>query len=194
MVDEVALIVEGQGDVEAAPILIRRIASDHYGRHDLRMRSRPFRVRRGRFSSRFDDLENAVSFLSNAAKSIIIVLDSDDDDPQQLRTGLETRAAVVASHVNTLVCPAVREYEAWFLASLGSMSGSLGVKAGLPSEPNCEEPRGAKGRFQGFLESGTYSETVDQPRFTRAIDIEEAMRNSGSFRELVAAVGRVLQP
>lgn len=182
------LIVEGQGDALALPVLVRRILHESLQRFDCVLVAPAFRVKRGRFHERFDDFESALTFLAAKCDAILVVLDSDDDDPEVLANGLQLRAETAVGHVPVAVRPAVREFEAWFLASVPALRGRRGVPTDAPEVPHSSEPRSAKSVFESLLLSGVYSETVDQPSFAAIVDLELCKRESASFNALAEAI------
>lgn len=191
---KLGLIVEGHGDALALPTLVRRIAGEILHLPTVLIQEPAFRVKRGRFAERFDDYERALQLLSVNVDGILVVLDSDDDDPDELMQNLQTRALACVGHRPVRVAPAVREFEAWFLASLEELAGIEGITDTPERIDEPESVRGAKGVFERNLDSRTYSESVDQKRYCRVISIRNALRNSPSFGRLVAHVTDLLAP
>lgn len=186
------MIVEGQGDGIAVPSLITRILVDHHAYFSAILPKPPMKVSRSRFASKFDDFERALRLLAPASDAIVVIIDSDDDDPDELRRGLESRASITAGHLPVIIAPAVKEYEAWLLASVPEMAGLAGVSpdATAPNDP--ESVRDAKGAFRHCLADRRYSESVDQKRYTSLIDVARAAERSPSFRRLVDALARLV--
>ncbi|MDN4615140.1 DUF4276 family protein [Leifsonia sp. F6_8S_P_1B] len=184
--------MEGHGEVLAMPSLVARVAREAYGRFDIVPQHSPMRVKRGRFSPRFSDYERALQLVSVAHESVLVVLDSDDDDPEQLASDLEARASECVSHRRVLVAPAVREFEAWFLASIDTMAGREAVKPDAQFQTNPELLKGPKNHFASLLINGVYSESVDQKRYASLIDVDTATKRSRSFARLVDAIGQLI--
>lgn len=143
----IASIVEGQGEVTAVPILLRRIASEVSPNIFVNAR-RPIRVRRhGVLKEK--KLEDAVDLagrqVGKQLGGILILLDADDDCPKHLAEEVLRRARAARSDQHIRVVLAKREYEAWFLAAARSIAGKREIdKSTLPpAEP--ESIRGAKG-------------------------------------------------
>lgn len=185
-------IVEGHGDSLALPTLVTRVANERFQRADVVMPKTPMRVTRSRFSANFDDYSKALRLLAPQCDGILVVLDSDDDDPVTLRTDLESRAQQVVGHVPVRVAPAVREYEAWLLASIPEMAGQLTLPADATYSGSVEVVRGAKGAFKKLTANRVYSETVDQKKFTAILDIAAAESRSPSFAQFVQLLGELL--
>lgn len=179
-------IVEGDGEVAALPILLRRVGewqTPEKGIHVLP----PIRVRRDRFLNREDEFRRML-FLA-AAKCgesgwILVLLDADDDCPAELGAQMLERARRIVPHRRVSVVLANREYEAWFLAAAESLHGCRGLTFDFPPNFAAERPRDAKGWLGECMVTGTYRETTDQPAFSALMDLQQAFKNSRSFRKL----------
>lgn len=192
-------IVEGHGEVNAVPVLLRRIAREICERYDVEILS-PHRVPRGRIVAHdARELKRAVNLgalkISHTRMFgvILVLLDADDDCPAELGPRLLqqiSRPDVVAS-----VVVAKREYEAWFLAGAQSLRGKRNIldTAVAPEDP--EAIRGTKQHIERhFLVPGAiYRETVDQPALTALLGLEEA-RSAPSFNKLCRDLLRLLSP
>ena len=178
---KIGCIVEGQGDVEAVPVLIRRVAADLYP--ELPIITHPIRVNRNQIV-KVDNLEETIDAASRKVGrqgGIFIILDSDDDCPAKLGPELLQRALKVQSNLPIAVVLAKCEFEAWFLAAAESLSGQRGLKNNLQPPNNPEEIRGAKEWLTHQMESDRkYRETLDQPALTARFDFEQA-RQASSF-------------
>jgi hypothetical protein len=182
----VASIVEGDGEVAALPVLLRRLCAWLSPDAHINV-SQPIRVRRDRFLNRDEEFRRYL--LLAAAKSgdegwILILLDADDDCPAELGPRVLDRAREVVPHRPVSVVLATREYEAWFLAAAESLHGQRGFA--FESSPNFEpeQPRDAKGWLTKRIARGKYRETTDQPAFTKLMDLQQAFDLSRSFRKL----------
>ena len=115
-------IVEGEGEVSAVPILLRRILheqGDHYGVDVLK----PINAR-GK-DDLIKRLEDNVGYAieDDRCAAILVLLDADRDCPVELSTELARRVNSMNLHVPTAVVCAKREYENWFLASDETFEG-----------------------------------------------------------------------
>ena len=193
MTVQIGCIVEGYGEVEAVPILIRRVAESLYP--ELLVDTlRPIRVSRNQIV-KAGELERAVELAARKIGGhggIFIILDSDDDCPARLGPKLLCRALEVRGDLPIAVVLAKREFEAWFLAAAESLRGHRGLKNDLQSPHNPEGIRGAKGWLRQRLESGeTYRETLDQPALTASFDLDQA-RHADSFDKCYRDIVRLL--
>lgn len=189
----VVAIVEGDGEVSALPVLLRRVAS--WRSPDVFVElPPPIRVRRDRFLNRDDEFRRFL--LLAAAKCedpgrILIVLDADDDCPAALGPAIAARAGAVVPHRHVSVILANREYEAWFIAAAASLHGFRGFRFDETRPVEAEVPRDAKGWVRDRMVHRSYSEATDQAAFSSLIDLEAAFANSRSFRKLCAEWDRV---
>ena len=138
-------IVEGQGEVSAVPILIRRIAAAISS--VVPQVPKPIRVKRHRLLKEHE-LERYVDLAARQAGPdgrILIILDADDDCPPERASEILQRATAAHSDCRVRVVLAQREYEAWFLAAADSIAGHRELRSDTttPSEP--ESIRDAKG-------------------------------------------------
>jgi len=193
MMLNLSLIVEGHGETEAVPVLLRRLQRVLYPDLALRIFP-PHRVGRNRLVKE-NELERAVEFLARRMerpRAILILIDADDDCPAVVGPALVDRARRARGDVPTAVVLAKREFEAWFLASLDSLRGRRGLSPQLPSVPDPEVVRDAKG-FLSRCMPGTraYSPVVDQPALAAQFDLESARRGSESFDKFWREVQRL---
>jgi hypothetical protein len=180
-------IVEGDGEVAAFPVLLRRVGqwlTPEIGASILA----PIRVRKDRFLNRQEEFRRHL--LLAAAKAgkggwILILLDADDDCPALKGVEISERAKEIVPHRRIAVVLANREYEAWFIAAAASINGhrGLALTAG-DQDVAAENPRDAKGWLAQRLPTGTYRESTDQAAFSAVLDLQLAFDRSRSFRKL----------
>ena len=169
-------IVEGPGEVKAAPILLRRILHERLGRYELEVkRPKNAQNKGGLVKGLGKFLVYAKRTLGCAA--ILVLVDTERDCPRELGVQLARRASAAGVGLPIAVVCAKREYENWFLASDEDFSG------------DAEEFGGAKAWLTNRLAPGlAYKETKDQPSLSATMDIEAAFQSSRSFRRLCSAV------
>jgi hypothetical protein len=184
-VTTIACIVEGDGEVRALPVLLRRLAESR-GIFDIRIPA-PIRVHRDQFMRRDEEFRRKL--LLAAAKAdggtVLILLDADDDCPVHLAADLNRRALEVLGEVIVAVVVPQREYEAWFLAAAGSLAGKRGLQEDLVAPMDSDAVRNAKGWLSERMPNGRYHEVSDQPAMSALLDIDEALAGSRSFRKFV---------
>lgn len=164
---EVAPIVEGHGDVDALPVLLRKI------RPDLVVR-RPVRIPRSRLTMP-DHLERAARIAASNLKTrglVLLVMDADDDCAATLGPALQKQLSTLFPSLSCRVALAVREFEAWIVGGDERFSVD-----------NADIAGNLKGRIEQ-LGGSKYRESVDQPRWTATASLERLRMTSRSFRHL----------
>jgi len=179
MTVRIGCIVEGHGECESVPILIRRIAGELDPALAVQI-PHPVRVTRSKLLKP-GELENAVDLAAMRVRGhggILVVLDSDDDCPAELAPKLLIRARAARSDLPSAVVLPKREFESWFLAAAQSLRGRRGFPPDLkpPGEP--EAIRGAKEWLHDRARDGAYSSSVDQASLTHWFDFNLARRGA----------------
>lgn len=195
----IALIVEGHGEREAVPILIRRIAQAIDPAltpmvHPILRVPAAKLIKEG-------EIERAIEFVvrSNAGQGgVLVLLDCDDGCPAQDGPALLSRAQRARPDVPVSVVLAKREFEAWFLAAADSLRGQRGLRHDLVPPSSPESIRGAKEWLQDHMGPGqSYTEAIDQPALTALFDVQVA-RQADSFdkchREIVRLINLLRHP
>lgn len=184
----VAAIVEGDGEVAALPVLLRRLGEWRTPAVYAQILP-PIRVHRDRFLNRDEEFRRHL--LLAAAKCgedgwVLVLLDADDDCPAELGPQILERARECVPHRRISVVLANREYEAWFIAAAESLDRQRGFAFDSAEAINAETPRDAKGWIKARMVSRAYGETTDQPAFSAVMDLQQAFDRSRSFRKLCA--------
>lgn len=192
---KLGLVVEGHGEVKAAPVLFRRIGHDIDPSVNLEV-LQPIRRSRGGLVNGPGELERAVELAALKARpqgGVFVLLDSDDDCPAELAPQLLARARSAGLGLPVSVILPQREFEGWFLAAAESIRGKRGLPPDLTGPQNAEDIRGAKGWIRERMRGRVYSETIDQPALAAIFDLNQA-RSASSFdkcyRELQALIER----
>ena len=185
-------IVEGHGEVEAVPVLLRRLLSEAQC-HAIGV-GRPIRRTQSQLRSKQGiQAGTRLSLLQPECAAIVILFDGEDDCPKELAAQVRAWATEAAGATPCDVVVAYREYETWFLAAIESLRGHYGIAkdAAAPADP--ELKRDAKGALEAFMPPNrAYSETGDQPAMSQTFDMGLAHRRNRSFRKLVNAIGDLL--
>lgn len=183
----VASIVEGDGEVTALPVLLRRLAEWQTPDAYVQILP-PIRVRKDRFLNRADEFSRHLQLA--AAKCgddgwILVLLDADDDCPATKGAEILEHGRALIPHRRLAVVLANREYEAWFIAAAVSLEGFRNFHC-QPRDAfaEAETPRNAKGWIGERIIGGAYHETRDQAAFSARIDLEVVHAHSRSFRKL----------
>lgn len=179
----IATIVEGHGEVEAVPILIRRHA-DSLGWHGAVHCLPPIRQSASKLL-RAGELERAVELASRklgGPGGILVLMDCEDQCPATLGPALLHRVRSARGDLPSALVLAHREFEAWFIASAESLAGKRGLPPHLRAHPAPETIRGCKEWLTDQMRPGRcYDELSDQPAMTNLFDLGVALRASPSF-------------
>lgn len=181
----VVCVVEGQGDAQAIPLLLRRLVAEMG--ENLKS-PKPLRVPKSRLLK--DQLERTIELASRKVGrdgGILVVLDADDDCPAQLGPEVLSRARSARADMAIGVVVAKREFEAWLIASAESVAGKRGLQQDLHPPPDPESITGAKEWLSQRM-ARPYRETIDQAALTNDIDIDRVRTRSGSFDKLCREV------
>lgn len=182
----VVAIVEGDGEVAALPVLLRRLGQ--WLTPDVHTQVLPpIRVHRDRFLNRKDEFRRHLLLAAGKCGEdgwILVLLDADDDCPAELGAKILEDARAYVPHRRLSIVLANREYEAWFIAAAQSLAGQRGFVGDTAASTDPEVPRDAKGWMRARMASKTYGETTDQPAFSQLMDLQQAFDRSRSFRKL----------
>jgi hypothetical protein len=189
----IGCVVEGHGEEESVPILVRRIAQALDPTISVEI-PRPVRVTKSKLLKP-GELERAVGLAALNVKGeggLLVILDSDDDCPAQLGPQLLARAQSARRDLPSAVVLPKTEFESWFMAAAESLRGQRRLPHNLEPPAHPEEIHGAKEWLNERLVEGTYSPRVDQPSLTHAFDFALAQR-APSFGKCYRDVVRLLE-
>lgn len=192
MIVRVACLVEGHGEVEAVPVLLRRLAELWLLPLEV---DKPLRFPKQRLLRRPGELERAVELAALRAGSggaVLILLDADDDCPAIEGPELASRAQT-SSRLPVGVVLAKREFESWALAAAESLSGCRGLPSSLVPPEDPESIGGAKEWLDRQMRSHGYEPTIDQAAFAARFDLAQARLRSPSFDKFCREVERLLR-
>jgi len=186
-------IVEGHAEVEALPVLMRRLLAE-FDRYEIGI-ARPVRVKRYQIV-RPGELERACELARRRPEgcdAILLLLDADDDCPKEIAPGLVARARNSSAGLPVAVVLAKSEFEAWFVGSLESLRGVRGIEETAISPQHTEDIRDAKGYLSRQMTHGRrYVEVDDQPAMAQSFDLTLARQSCPSFDKFVRDVQGVL--
>jgi hypothetical protein len=192
---EIRSIVEGYGEVEAVPILLRRLAESILP--DMPFSApRPIRVSRPKLIQQTHELQRVIELAALQLQppgGILLLLDSDGEPPCVLGPTLVEKVREIRPDLAKYVVIAHREYEAWFLAAARSLRGQRGLRPDLEPPPQPEAVHDAKGWLTRNMQQGRrYREPLDQPALSAKFDLAAA-RAAKSFDKLYREVETLLR-
>jgi len=190
----IQLIVEGDGDEHAMPVLVRRILHDH-GHYHIQLPKPHKRGELHKVKSRFRDyLETAIL----EGHPVLCVLDFDCEtcvDVLAEERALVDQALLLRPDHPFAACFLVKEYESLFLTDTDCIRHHFPqIKKDhvFPSAP--ETVRDAKGEISRALPTGyAYKPTVHQAKLSAAINLTLLRQHSPSFHRLEQAVLQLAQ-
>ena len=187
-------IVTGDGEVQAVPILVRRIAQQVAPLAVIDC-PRPFRSKQDRLVRHPEELERAVQYARLQIErrgAILVLIDSEGELPCVRGPELLQRARRAAAGIDVGVVLAHREFEAWFLAAAESLRGQCELPLDLVGPPDPERISDAKGWLRARMpRARRYRETRDQAALTAGLDLQAA-RRAPSFDKCYREVARLI--
>ncbi len=191
----IAAVVEGDGEVESLPELIRRHA-EVSGMIE-RVRVEPVIREPASRLLKPGELERTVELCRRklgGPGGILVLIDSDDQCPAKLGPALLARVQAAVSDRPSSVVLAHREFESWFLGAAVSLRGLIGLPATLEAHPNPEAVRGCKEWLTRAMPRGKpYSPVFDLRVLTKAFDFEAAIAACPSFEKCHREIRSLLQ-
>lgn len=193
-------IVEGDGEVDAAPNLIYQILHRHEC-FDLHVAKLKNSHGCGNLTTP-GGIERFVrlALIEQRCEGVLVLIDADEQCAYSLANQLARRADALNPSKPVVVVAAKCEYEAWFLASLPTIAGiQLNERPGLSPGITVPDERieniiGVKGWLsQHFPEGRIYKETLDQLSMTRLIDLDIALPKSRSLQRLEHAIVQLIE-
>lgn len=182
-------IVEGHAEIEALPILLRRMLAEMQ-RYDVLVQH-PMRVPRGSIVNS-GGLERAVDLVGRRAApedGILILIDADDDCAAQLGPALLARAQNARTDRHSRVTCACREFENWFAAAASSLADGGHLRPDLEIVADPEAIRDPKAWITKHRAGKRpYSPVLDQPVLVSAMSLSQA-QSASSFQKLWRDVG-----
>jgi hypothetical protein len=220
MKKKLILMVEGEGDVQAVPVLVDRLLKGAKGWDCLESCDRSMHIRLGGLHSVVkDEFSFWKRMLQLTAKqqnvgAVLVVLDGDQKYmiPQKKvpycakttaskLTEIARKSCGFGLTTSLAVVFAEREYESWLIAGAGSLIDKkmpdgrpvLKRDAQIASHGSDFTARDAKGWLNRNMVNG-YRETTDQKELTRLVDLDEIRRRQiRSFRRLENAVSQLIE-
>jgi hypothetical protein len=210
------LFVEGDGDIRAVPLIVKRLLSQYVLWDSVQLDENPFRIGGvERISGKQEHQKNWLRHLRSALKrhevgGVLVVLDGDakfwEGGPfcaaKAAQALVERAKETGAGKTYSLgIAFACREFETWFLAGIKSLAGKRlsdgrpGVQLDPPEWAGDleKEPRGAKEALRKTMPNG-YKETLDQIELTKLLDLDQVRRRGlKSFARLERAIKQLAE-
>ncbi len=187
------LIVEGEGDATALPILVRKILEKHQ-LFNVALTSPQISGDVNKSRKRFAD------FFRYALKNkcpVLWILDCDDKEigcpvehVSYFRGQLQSTSFAGAQPIEFAFF--VQEFEALFLIEQKALRDFYQLSTDIPIDPAAASRRDAKGEIARLLPKDRgYKETIDQAKITHRLNLETCAQVSRDFRHLESAILRL---
>ena len=185
-------VVEGDGEVDAVPVLLRGILHYSLPRFDVEVRRPKNAHGRGNLT-RDDGIERFLKYALKEpdAGGVLLLVDAEADVPCALACALRERVVALTPSIPVAIVCAEVQYESWFLDSIEALRGKCGIREDV-EWPRRHPPNPKAWLEQQMPEDRAYKETSDQPSLTSAIDFSLLHRRSRSFRRLQHAIEELL--
>lgn len=191
----VASIVEGDGEVVAVPLLLRRLWYELLRGEFIDVLN-PYHLKRGYlFSSEQKKLQEAVEYNrlrikrhpDQSMSGLVLLLADRDPAPEPtcvLGPMMQHSMAAIASDCESTAVFVDIEFESWFFAAAPSLTEFLQLDLDEWERSLQAGSKGGKGWIQRRFLGPKYKETADQPRLVAAMDLALCRQNSPSFDKL----------
>ncbi len=180
-------IVEGHGEQKCIRILLQRIGIELLDAVHIEV-LRPIRIPRSKLVQK-PELEKAVELaarksieLGHPDALILIMLDADKDAACTLGPKILNWAKRCRGDFEIACELVIVEYETWFAGAAESLSDYIDLEGPAPENP--EENRHGKAWIRQRYQGPAYSETIDQPAMTNAVDLQLVKARCPSFDRL----------
>ena len=193
------LIVEGEGDVQAVPILVRNILIAHELNH-VQLTHPQISGDIHKATKRLGDF---IGYGLKNACPILWVLDCDDKAdgtvgcPVRHVTNLRAAIKQLPIHLNQTVEFAffTKEFESLFLAEQQALKDFYGLPASLKIDAGAALRRNAKGEIGKLLgKDRGYKESIDQAKLAARLDLGTCRAVSRDYRHFEDAILRLCKP
>ncbi|HZO33212.1 MAG TPA: DUF4276 family protein [Chloroflexota bacterium] len=199
-VPRIVSIVEGDGELAAVPILIRRVGAELGLYVDCFRSILTSRDRFPRFPQERENRMRIARIDAGESGAILVLLDADGEPPcshGQLRcllgTDLIEAVTPLAAGLPIAVVLAQHEFETWFIAAAPSLVASGDLVPGTEAPEDPERIRGAKEWLSiRMFNRPSYSPTADQARLTERFDMQMARQRSPSFDRCYREIERLI--
>ncbi|MGC9317545.1 MAG: DUF4276 family protein [Armatimonadota bacterium] len=186
-------IVEGDGEVDAVPLLLRRLLYEFLRRFDLEIGPPKNAHGRTNLTTR-GGIERFVRYALKEpeAAGVIVLVDADDDIPCALACHLRHRIEALSPSIPAAVVCAERQYESWFVESIETLRGKCDLCT--DAEWPASRPPNPKAWLRDRMPATrTYKETSDQVSLTSELDFSLLAERSRSFRRMRHAVEELVE-
>lgn len=180
----IGLVVEGAGELEALPLLLRRWLRERGDFRDVLGSPVACHGRSKALQPGGIEEKVAIAVARPGCRAVLVVLDGEGDPVCQSGPELLMRSRAASGGKPVVVALAEHQYEAWLMASAETLD-----LEGLAYSST----RSPVSALVAALRPVKYLKTRWQPRLTERIDFDLAMSRSPSLRRLLARFDELLR-
>lgn len=170
------LVVEGRGELDAIPVLLRKLFQRRGIHRDLLGKPVQCLGRDNALKEGGIEGKVATAAARPGCRAVLVVLDGEGDAVCERGPDLLLRAREGAQGKPVVVCLAENKYEDWLIASAETLGLPL-----LQYQPG----RGSISLLREALYPGKYIKPVLQPRLSAVLDLDLAADRNASFARLL---------
>lgn len=184
----ILLIVEGDGEVEAAPVLARRVLRELYGIYNWSFETHRRRDIAHLKANQWANFRRYLEAAFIEGVPILWMLDCDDGCVIELVREMQTQARNVSIRQPLAFCMWVKEYETMFLYDPACLRQRLAIPDfQAPVKPDGK--RGVKEPLNSQMPSGRcYKERLDQPALSAKVDLGKLQSEYRSFQHFAKSL------
>lgn len=182
----ISAVVEGDGDQQALPIIVRRHL-EAQGIFDVQI-PRPINAKGRSKLLRPGELERYIKLaaLQPATDAVLVLCDADDDLACELGPQISQRCTSALPHVPVRASLAVRAFENWLLAS----PETLAVE---PQQALADyEAVAATPRVAAWCAPRKYIKPIQQPALAARMDLQRSSERCRSFARFLRCVDELV--
>ncbi len=184
---KIGLVVEGDGEKDALPIIIRR----HLYENRQIFNMQPALPKNSKGKGNLEVPGGVERFAQYAALpqdvcGVLVLCDSDNDKVCELGPGMQARVSGAVRNKPAVATLAVSEFENWIVASAETIDGAT------PVESDDFERLGAVGIVRQWRYPEAYVKPLHQPGYAQQIDFELVAKRCPSFGRLIRCLDELI--
>lgn len=184
---KLGVVVEGDGEVDAVPILIRRHLHENRQIFDLEVDKPKNSKGRGNLEAPGGvERYSQYSALPEEVRGVLVLCDSDSDRVCEFGPELQERATGAVSGKPVVVTLAVKEFENWIVASAETIEGAD------PVEAEDFEALAAEGIIRSWRYPRAYIKPLHQPGYAQKLDFDLVRERCPSFGRLIRCLDSLI--
>jgi len=184
---KLGLVVEGDGELDALPILVRRHLHENRKIFDIEVAKPKNSKGRGNLEAPGGvERYGQHAALPDDVSGVLVLCDSDNDKVCEFGPTMHERAAGAVPGKPVIATLAVTEFENWIVASAETIEGAV------PVDVPDFEAIGAEGIIRTWRYPRAYVKPLHQPGYAQQIDFQLVAGRCPSFDRLVRCLDELV--